>query len=163
MMQTKMLHRLPEPFQMKIHTCKLVAFQRNSPFWIKICHLCELSRSEDPFCGVGGQREREREKLQVRRQECVRPFLGSTWSITTQTDHFLTSKHHERDREQMAPHVFESLLWYFDVKRQSSARCCFKSNSPHLMSWASEPVHFYGTHGMEVLHCEWSRHKVHNL
>ncbi len=60
-------------------------------------------------------------------------------ALRTQNDGCMTSKHRKSYREQMAPtdlyimtapHAFESLLRYFDVIRWSSARCCFKSNTP---------------------------------
>ncbi len=160
------------------HTCKLVAFLWNSPFWIKICHLCESSRSEEFFWGGGGGGgERERNcKLVDRSVFDQSPFLGSTWSSTAQTDRCMTSKHHESYREQRADafkiRITLAALWCH-THTARSARSCFKSNTPHLTSWSSEPVRFDGTltltsackHvvSVEVLHCEWSRHKVHNL
>ncbi len=73
------------------------------------------------------------------------PFLGLTWSSTAQTDRCMTSKHCESYREQMLcmllNHSRGTLMSYSD----RSARCCFKSNIPHLTSWPSEPVCFDGT------------------
>ncbi len=150
---------------MHIHTCKLVAFRQNSPFWIKICHLCESSRSEEVFLvvgvgvgGLGGEREREREKVQARRQECVRPKSLSRFDL----------------KQQCAERSLYDIKAPRELQRADGSTL---RNSNHsrgtLMSSSTEPVRFDSTltlssackHvvGVEVLHCEWSRHKVHNL
>ncbi len=122
----------------------------------------------------------EREtKLQARRQECVWPKSLSRFDLKQHRaeDRCMTSKHRESYREQMELHAFEiqitlAVLWCH-THTARSARCCFKSNTPHLTSWSSEPVHFASTlmltsackHvvSVEVIHCEWSRHKIHNF
>ncbi len=71
-------------------------------------------------------------------------------ALRTQNDRCMTSKHRESYREQTAPHAFESLSWYIDVICWSSARCCFKSNTPiHFALWwnykaLTSPHHLLG-------------------
>ncbi len=100
--------------QLSTHTCKLVAFQLNLPFWITIYQLCESSRSEELFLGgVWAERERERQETDKLIDRSV--FSQSPFLSNAQTDRCMTSKHRESYREQMAPHAFESLSRNFDV------------------------------------------------
>ncbi len=102
-------------------------------FWYFLSYVCEITST-----GLGG----EREKLQVRRQECVRPKSLSRFDLKQHhAERSLYDIKAPRELQRADGSAFFRISQYFDVKRRSV--CTLLLQIEYTSS--HEPVRFDGT------------------